>query len=176
MIYINIIIFIDHYRILGKHLTCRFFELFFNTAVLEDWNLLEDSLDDNKIWSIFSQYEDEFTESLTSFILGHYSDTSRKLDIVKVMRFFAEQFLSARPLWDLEDFMLVWNRSFSELFKPDLKCISDMILVDKHPGSGRMEIRKYLRTDLPSEVEARFITLFKTKPRWQYEDLVPFIQ
>lgn len=51
-----------------------------------------------------------------------------------------------------------------------------MILTDRHPGSGRVELRRFLRTDLPSDVEMRFIALFKTRSRWSYDELVPFIQ
>ena len=164
----------DHYRKLGNHLLCRFFELFFNTAVLEDWNLKCDPINFELIWNNFQQYEDEFSQSLTEFILNYYS-IDGKIDFVKVSRFLAEQFLHAKALWDQEDFMAVWEKSLNDLYKPDFSDIKDMVLIEKHPGSGRLEIKKYLRADLPSDVDSRFIALFKTRQRWQYDELIPFI-
>ena len=73
----------DHYRKLGNHLLCRFFELFFNTAVLEDWNLKCDPINFELIWNSFQQYEDEFSQSLTEFILNYYT-IDGKIDFVKV--------------------------------------------------------------------------------------------
>ena len=128
-----------------------------------------------KIWETFQQYEDEFTSNLTEFILQFYSSSNGKFDFVKTSRFLAEQFLCARSVWDQEDFMTAWEKSLNDLFKPELSDIKDMFLSERHPGSGRMELRKYLRSELPSDVENRFIALFRTRPRWQYDDLVPFI-
>ena len=153
---------------------CRFFELLFNTAILEDWNLSNDPIDFEIIWKAFQQYEDEFSQSLTEFVLKFHS-IDGKFDFVKVSRFLAEQFLHARPVWDQEDFMAVWEKSLNDLYKPNFSEIRDMLLVERHPGSGRLEIKKYLRRDLPSDVESRFISLFKTRQRWQYDDLIPFI-
>ena len=167
--------YVDHYRKLGNHLLCRFFELFFNTAILEDWNLSDEPLKFEKIWETFQQYEDEFPSNLAEFILQFYSSSSGKFDFVKTSRFLAEQFLCARSVWDQEDFMTAWEKSLNDLFKPELSDIKDMFLSERHPGSGRMELRKYLRSELPSDVENRFIALFRTRPRWQYDDLVPFI-
>lgn len=166
---------LGHYRKLGNHLLCRFFELFFNTAILEDWNLTDHPINFEKIWSSFRQYEDEFSQTLTGFILQFYSMKDGKFDFLNVSRFLAEQFLCARPVWDHEDFLEVWAKSLEDLYKPDMGIIRDMVLVERHVGSGRLEIRKYLRNELPSDVESRFISLFKTRSRWQYENLIPFI-
>ena len=51
-----------------------------------------------------------------------------------------------------------------------------MILVEVHAGTGRNDLKAFFRTDLPSDVEARFIALFKTRARWLYDDLIPFIK
>ena len=83
--------------------------------------------------------------------------------------------MHARPVWDQVDFVTMWEKSLNDLYTPNFSDIKDMLLIDKHPGSGRLEIRKYLRSDLPSDVESRFISLFKTRQRWQYDDLIPFI-
>lgn len=128
-----------------------------------------------QVCSAFKQYEDEFSGSLTEFILQYYSTSDSRFDFIKTARFLAEQFLCARPTWDQEDFMAVWEKSFSDLYTPDIETIRDMILSEKHPGSGRLEIKKYLRSDLPSDVDSRFIALFKTQARWQYDELIPFI-
>lgn len=167
--------YIDHYRKLGNHLLCRFFELFFNTAILEDWNLTDDAMNFEKIWKCFKQYEDEFSQSLTEFILQYYSNAEGKFDFIKASRFLAEQFLCARPIWDEEDFMSAWEKSLNDLSIPKMDNINDLLLVEKHPGSGRLEIKKYFRSDLPSDVDSRFIALFKTRSRWQYDELIPFI-
>lgn len=166
---------LDHYRKLGNHLLCRFYELFFNTTILEDWNLTADPINFEFIWKSFQQYEDEFSQSLTEFILQYYS-IDGKFDFVKVSRFLAEQFLSARPVWDQEDFMVVWEKSLNDLYKPNFADIADMLLTERHPGSGRLEVKKYLRSELPSDVDSRFISLFRTRQRWQYDDLIPFIR
>ena len=170
--------FLDHFRILGNHLLCRFIELFFNTAILEDWNLASEPLNIEAILQSFLQYDDEYSGTLLEFILKFYSNTSTNglFDFVKVSRFLAEQFLRAKPVWDLEDFMLAWEKSLCDLFKPDIDFIRDLMLIDKHPGSGRSEIKMLLRSDLPSDVDSRFIALFKIRSRWQYDELIPFIK
>lgn len=154
---------------------CRFFELFFNTVILEDWNLIDEPMNLEKFWTIFQQYEDEFPLYLTEFILQFYSSPDNKFSFLKASRFLGEQFLRARPLWDKEDFIFAWEKSLNDLYKPDISNINDMFLSEKHPGSGRIEIKKYFRTDLPSDAESRFISLFKTRSRWQYDELIPFI-
>lgn len=141
---------------------------------MEDWNLIIDLINFEIIWKSFQQYEDEFPQSLTEFILQYYSIDGR-FDFMKVSRFLAEQFLCARSVWDQEDFMTVWEKSLNDLYKPNFADITDMFLSERHPGSGRLEIKKYLRSNLPSDVDSRFIALFKTRQRWQYTDLIPFI-
>lgn len=160
---------------MGNHLLCRFFELFFNTAILEDWNLVDEAMNFESIWTCFQQYEDEFSKSLTEFILQYYSTGEGKFDFIKVSRFLAEQFLCARPIWDQEDFMAAWEKSLNDLYKPEMNNIKDLLLIERHPGSGRLEIKKYFRSELPSDVDSRFIALFKTRSRWQYDELIPFI-
>lgn len=160
---------------MGNHLLCRFFQLFFNTAILEEWNLSNEPVDVEIVWKTFQQYEDEFSLSLTGFILQFYSDSSGKFDFIKVSRFLAEEFLCAQSVWDQEKFISVWEKSLNDLYKPEMIEIRDMVLVERHPGSGRLQLKKYLRTDLPSDVDSRFISLFKTRSRWNYDDLIPFI-
>jgi sister chromatid cohesion protein DCC1 len=160
---------------LGNHLLCRFFELFFNTAILEDWNLMEEPLNFENVWKCFQQYEDEFSQSLADFILQFYSNGVGKFDFIKASRFLAEQLLCARLVWDQEDFVAAWEKSLNDLYTPEMDNIKDLLLTERHPGSGRLEIKRYFRSDLPSDVESRFIALFKTRSRWQYEELIPFI-
>lgn len=162
---------------MGSHLLCRFFELLINTAILEDWNLRDDPINSELIWQAFKQYEDEFPKELTDFIVLHYTDCSDgKFNFVKLSRFLAEQLLSARAVWDCEEFLLAWEKSFNDLYQPEMENIKDLMLINEHPGSGRLELKRFLRSDLPSNVESRFISLFKTRSRWQYNDLIPFIR
>ena len=165
---------LDHFRILGSSLLCRFFELFLNTVVLEDLNLSE-KLGFNQVWAAFRQYEDEFPEELTKHIFCSHLNAEGFVDTSKISRFFAQELLKARPHWDVEDFMDAWDRSLVDVIKPEMSHIADLNLKERHPGSGRMEMTKYFRSDLPSDPESRFIALFKTRARWQYEDLIPFI-
>lgn len=137
--------------------------------------MVGEELNFGNIWKSFQQYEDEFSQSLTEFIIQFYSNSERKFNFIEASRFLAEQFLCAQPVWDQEDFMAAWEKSLNDLYKPEMSDIRDMILVEKHPGSGRLEIRKYLRNDLPSDIDSRFIALFKTRQRWQYDELIPFI-
>ena len=143
---------------------------------MEDWDLIGDGINFDRFWPAFQQYEDEFNPALSQFILSFYSDSGNKFNFEKASQFLAEQFLSARPVWDFEDFMAVWEKAFNDLYKPEFVNIDNMVLCDKHPGSGRIEIRKYLRIDLPSNVDSRFIALFKTRNRWLYDELIPFIK
>lgn len=119
----------EHYRVLGAHLLCRFFELFFNTAVLEDWNVAE-SLSLPVVWAAFSQYEDEFSERIVCHILRHYSrtrdqdDATVLLDGVAICRFFAMQLLRARSQWAAEDFVAAWERPLADVFKPTMADIA----------------------------------------------------
>ena len=136
---------------------------------------MEEVLNYEAIWTCFQQYEDEFSQSLTEFILQFYSTVEGKFDFIKASKFLAEQFLCARPIWDLEDFKAAWEKSLHDLYQPEINTIKDLMLTERHPGSGRLEIKKYFRSELPSDVDSRFIALFKTRSRWQYDELIPFI-
>lgn len=153
---------------------CRFFELFLNTFVLEDWSSSE-PINFDTIWAAFKQYEDEFPQDLTKHIISCYVNEIGVLDCDKIARFFAQELLKARNQWDVEEFLDAWGRSLMDVIQPQLQLIADCVLQERHPGSGRMEIRRFFRSDLPSDAESRFIALFKTKTRWQYDELVPFI-
>ncbi len=153
---------------------CRFFELFLNTFVLEDWSLTE-PVEFDRIWSSFKQYEDEFPFELSKHVVSCHIGEGGLLDCDKISRFFAQELLKARSQWDLEDFMDAWERSLTDVIHPKLPLIADFILQERHPGSGRLEIRQFFRSNLPSDAENRFIALFKTKTRWQYDELIPFI-
>ena len=170
----SLINFVDHYRIIGSNLLCRFFDLFLNTFVLEDWSLSE-PVEFERMWPALKQYEDEFPIELAQNIISCHVAQSGLLDSDKIARFLAQELLKARSQWDLEDFIESWERALVDLIHPTLPLIADFVLQERHPGSGRLEIRQFFRSNLPSDPENRFIALFKTKSRWQYDELIPFI-
>ncbi len=145
-----------------------------NTFVLEDWSLSE-PVEFERWWPALQQYEDEFPAELSKHIISCNVTETGILDADKIARFWAQELLKARNQWDLEDFMVAWERSLMDVIHPKTPLIADFILQERHPGSGRLEIRQYFRFNLPSDAESRFIALFKTKPRWQYDELIPFI-
>lgn len=176
----------DHYRILGSNFICRFFELFFTTALLEDWSYATEVLSRQAVKRKFMEdFYDEFNESLLEQVFlvfddpEHYTENMDdwKVSEKKVCRFYANELLKARHDWLLTDLLQAWKKLVGD-FLPDISMLRGLAILDDHPVSGQNEFRVtyFSVEDLPSNPQERFKLLFQTRPRWQYDDLLPFIE
>lgn len=174
------------WRIIGPAYICRFFELFFTTAMLEDWpvgttgllscsvviaKFLEDFFDEfpdsQVLQHIFDLFSDEISEDKDDWRI------SERL----VCRFFADQLLRAKSQWASDEFMSAWGKLVGD-FLPSLEMLRGLALLDQHMADdeGLFRLKHFPVEDLPPAAPDRLRFLFQTRGRWLYEDLLPFIE
>lgn len=189
-------IFINgHYRILGPSYICKFFELFFRTAVLEDWAYAAEEmgspLSKNVVIDrILDEYAEDFgpcqeEKPILIHLINLFgtqvegSEDSFYLSEWKVCRFFAERLLLSKSGWVWSEFRKCWERLVGD-FQPSLKMLLGLALLDANPATNECEeedwkIRGFNAKDLPVAPKERFKMLFQTRSRWFFDDFLPYL-
>lgn len=183
----NATIIDGRWRILGPSYLCRFFELFFTSALLEDWPVVNGVLSRTAVIAKFKEdFYDEFgKEELLRAIFYSFSETEQdsledewRVSETKVCRFFADQLLRAKAQWDSSEFMKAWRKLVGE-FNPMLEMLRGLALFEESAASAfanEYRLRHFSLEDLPTAPNDRFKMLFQTRLRWYYDDLLPFVE
>lgn len=185
------------YRVLGAAYVCRFFELFFPTALLEDWPYAASALSRRTVLAHFAtEHADEFAPPVLEHLLGLFeepacpgadasTDTgtnatadadSCTLSETRVCRFFGDQLLRAKAHWELPELLRAWKRLVGE-FTPTRAMLRGLALATEHAaGPEHCRLVHLAADELPETAAERFQLLFQTRPRWAYDDLLPYIE
>lgn len=174
----------EHWRILGAAYICRFFELFFTTALLEDWPVASGVLSRHAVITKFREdfYEDFGDELILNHLMTIFQEGDEttyewKVSESKVCRFFGHQLLRAKAHWDSSDLLLAWKKLVGE-FTPRLEMLRGLALFDGAYHAleeGHVRLTLMDADELPCSPAERFKLLFQTRNRWFYDDLLPFI-
>lgn len=109
-----------------------------------------------------------------------------KLDQEKLGVLLAKVLLQKSGKMLLESFLQSWQNSMQEVLGDDAKTIQlswlkgiaivegEKTLADSYNPTPQT-IHLFLREDLPSGVEERFRSLFLTKSKWKYDDILPYL-
>lgn len=97
-----------------------------------------------------------------------------ELEESKVCLHYAKQLLRAASKWRLEDFVDAWKSNIPTGIQPALEMLKGEVLVEKMGGDSWL--RLYSVSSLPSKPAERFSALFKEKPKWEWDDLEPYLR
>ncbi|KAF9909978.1 Sister chromatid cohesion protein DCC1 [Linnemannia zychae] len=108
----------------------------------------------------------------------HYS-----LSAEKVATFMGVHLLSSTERgnrWRLQDFMIKWNELLQEHFQADLKYLAGEYILENDRGLEKNLAQQYIRyfskSRLPLDPAARFTALFEVKPKWDGQEIRPFLR
>lgn len=91
-----------------------------------------------------------------------------------VCSLFAEKILQQGLKFQIDDFLTTWQETLPEGFKADEKYLRGIGIIDRE---GNVPCVKALNeADLPTNLLVRLVTLFKTKERWNLEQIEPYIE
>ncbi|GBO34238.1 Sister chromatid cohesion protein DCC1 [Araneus ventricosus] len=91
-----------------------------------------------------------------------------------VCKLYAEVLLRSSGKFHLQDFLESWQRSVPEGMKCDLKQLRGLALTDL---TSRPEVIFHFPSqNLPENIKERFEVLFKVKEKWEYDEIVPYLE
>lgn len=163
------------YRLLSADYQCRFFRTLFSSLALADICTL-DRINKDFMMSMVS---DEFPQEMIEHLFTIYSTGGENelllLSEEKICRFFANQLLSARPLWILSDLFKAWRTLVGD-FTPSIEHLTGLALTEPILGDDDFRVTYFPICALPLEPSKRFAMLFECKPRWDYDTMVHYIE
>ncbi|GIY49184.1 sister chromatid cohesion protein DCC1 [Caerostris darwini] len=91
-----------------------------------------------------------------------------------VCKLYAEVLLRSSGKFHLQNFLESWQTSVPEGMKCDLKQLLGLALTDR---TSRPEVIFHFPSEnLPENVKERFEFLFKIKPKWEFDEIVPYLE
>jgi hypothetical protein len=101
-----------------------------------------------------------------------------ELNSWKILRFFANELLKAKPVWMLEDLMIAWKKLIYDIPLNDPKMIlsSGLALLEPLPGTSATRVTYFPSSNLPVDPTSRFARLFEVNSRWEYERLEGYVE
>ncbi|EDO27880.1 predicted protein, partial [Nematostella vectensis] len=92
----------------------------------------------------------------------------------KICRFYAEYLLRPAGRFNYHEFMESWQQSVPDGMTTTLEHLQGIALTDmkSHPPV----IWHFPASDLPEEPEIRFNKLFKTRNKWTFDEIQPYIR
>jgi sister chromatid cohesion protein DCC1 len=116
-------------------------------------------------------------EVITSQVFDQYFKDSKTCQRSKVSRFYGEYLLQSSSVFNLDEFMSIWQESLptvdnegEEPFKADLAHLEGIALVTVDG-----QIRYFPEFKLPQSVQERLGVLFDSKVKWTLDDITPFV-
>ncbi|GFT07144.1 sister chromatid cohesion protein DCC1 [Nephila pilipes] len=91
-----------------------------------------------------------------------------------VCKLYAEVLLRSSGKFHLQDFLESWQRSVPDGMKCDLKQLRGIALTDL--TSKPEVIFHFPCENLPENIKERFEILFKIKEKWEYNEIVPYLE
>ncbi|XP_058067082.1 sister chromatid cohesion protein DCC1 [Anopheles bellator] len=91
-----------------------------------------------------------------------------------VCALFAEKILQHGLKFHIDEFLVTWQESLPEGFEVDEKYLRGIGIVDREGAVPC--VRGLNEADLPMNLLVRLSTLFRTKERWNLEQIEPFIE
>lgn len=95
------------------------------------------------------------------------------LDERLVCLHYAKQLMSAGR-WKLDDFMEAWKQNLPSGMQARMEMLKGEALVEKFGVD--MWIHPFSVSSLPTTPAERFAALFRERPKWQWQDLEPYIR
>lgn len=87
---------------------------------------------------------------------------------------FAEKILQQGLKFHIDDFLTTWQETLPDGFTADEKYLRGIGIIDRE---GNVPcVRGLNEADLPNNLLVRLVTLFKTKERWNLEQIEPYIE
>lgn len=168
-------------RIVDEKFIQGLLEVILLSAVQHDWNLK--LLDETEVVQIVRN--DGYSPKIIKHCLACYGkevetnvgepDIKRwELEESKVCLHYAKQLLRAASKWRLEDFMDAWKNNIPTGLQPELEMLKGEVLIERIGGDSWL--RLYSVSILPSKPAERFSALFKEKPKWEWDDLEPYLR
>nr|XP_029712894.1 sister chromatid cohesion protein DCC1-like [Aedes albopictus] len=91
-----------------------------------------------------------------------------------VCSLFAEKILQQGLKFQIDDFLTTWQETLPEGFTVDERYLRGIGIIDRE---GNVPcVRGLNEADLPTNLLVRLVTLFKTKERWNLEQIEPYIE
>eukprot|EP01018_Ginkgo_biloba_P026712 Gb_37493 [translate_table: standard] len=86
---------------------------------------------------------------------------------------YAKQLMNAGK-WKLDDFMEAWAQNLPPGMQASMEILKGEALVEKFGAD--MWIRPFSVSSLPATPAERFAAIFRERPRWEWQDLEPYIR
>ncbi|KAH9308279.1 hypothetical protein KI387_036190, partial [Taxus chinensis] len=86
---------------------------------------------------------------------------------------YAKQLLNAGR-WKLDDFMEAWMQNLPSGMRAQMEMLRGEALVERF--GAEMWVRPFSVSSLPANPADRFAALFRERPRWEWQDLEPYIR
>lgn len=151
------------------------------TAVQHDWNIK--LLQESEVVQVVRN--DGYTPKIIEHCLACYGkevetnvqepDTRKwELEESKVCVHYAKQLLRSVPKWRLEDFLNAWKRNIPTGLQPELEMLKGEVLIERIGADSWL--RLFSVSSLPTKPAERFSALFKENPKWEWDDLEPYLR
>lgn len=168
-----------YWRLLDFDYLSRIFNFILNLVDSNSWPT--DEIPELKLLDILQELEPreiikqclywfaDFTENFDTD-----GDKFFKLNERKVSRFYAEILLRPAGKFNLEEFLECWEKCVPDGMITSLSQLDGLALTDC--TSKPNVIYFYPVSDLPNNINDRFYQLFKTRSKWTYDDIYPYIK
>lgn len=186
-----------HYRCLGADLTCRLFKSLFAGLTLRDQHATG-TFSKKELMSCLVCGGDEGEIDLVPLpILEHFLSIYTKMaqqedgdgnvrgpdrekrcfDETRVCRFFAQELLRARAVWNLSELMRAWQQLTGDLTPDPHRMLVGLALLEAIPGrEDELRVMHFPAARLPMEPVALFEALFERRSRWEYDTIEPYVE
>ncbi|CAG9863292.1 unnamed protein product [Phyllotreta striolata] len=132
----------------------------------ETIDTLQDLVPKDILCKLFEKYTEESKE-IDGTILYKYKDW-------EVCKFYAEFLLHQTDKFHLEEFLQAWHKSVPEGMVPDESMLNGIAIIDRK--STPNVIWAFKDSDLPENIDERFMILFETKEKWTVPEITPYIK
>eukprot|EP00249_Psilotum_nudum_P032257 c47547_g1_i1 orf=301-1527(-) len=180
-----------HWRLVDEKFMRCLFEVIILNAVQHDWPL--NALRSDEVLPVLNA--DGYSSRIVRHCLETYGaricslsparedeqmgtdDDQREvwaLDEKQVCLHYARQLLTAASKWRLDDFLEAWQRNLPTGITCNVELLRGEALVEKLGSESWL--RPFSTASLSTKPAARFAALFKERPRWEWQDLEPYVR
>ncbi|ESN98881.1 hypothetical protein HELRODRAFT_185038 [Helobdella robusta] len=125
--------------------------------------------------ALMELYKREITDHVMGlFTIEHDGKETCSLNELDTCRLYAEMILKTTAKFNLVEFCETWQLSVPDGMVTDLNQLKNLAVIDR--DSKPEVIRYFPACDLPEDLQARFQVLFKTKEKWTFEEITPYLE
>ncbi|KAG9294050.1 hypothetical protein G9A89_000672, partial [Geosiphon pyriformis] len=153
-----------------------------DTAIIKDWPLEKVKVEECTDLLIVDGIPPILTDHCLNCFAEKidYSDVSGSfisLSEPKICSFIGIQLLTKemKP-WILSDFLACWKANVPDEFDVSFQLLKGNAIKEYDSKMGCDMVELFLSSNLPTDPEKRFVEIFKFRPKWQPDDIKPYLE